>query len=322
MTIYEQDFRSKSHFYLALMALVLLTPFAINNFIQGRYNLGVGSLLLVLVLAFNAWSINRGRFNPSVTWYGLIPLILIYLSIVLQKQEIIGVLWCYPSVICFYFILPEKKAWAANITLLIITLPQIWQIIEFSVAARATITLIAVSTFSAIFLRVITNQQRYMHTLAVTDALTGVHNRVLLHDALEEATLQGNRTDSPMTLISLDIDRFKEVNDSLGHDAGDIVLKGLGEYLTKTIRATDKVFRMGGEEFLVLLYGTEIEGSKQFAEKLRTEIASLALIPEQHVTVSIGVATLQSGEDRNKWMRRCDENLYRAKTNGRNKVIS
>lgn len=322
MTTYEMNFRSKSTFYLALMALILVTPFVINHFIQGRYILGVGSLVLVLSLTLNAWTINRGKYNPSLILYGLIPIIIIYLSFLLQNQGIIGIFWCYPSTIVFYFILPEKKAWIANIVLLVLAFPQISQIVELPLAVRAMTTLVGVSAFSAIFVRVITNQQLQMHALAVTDPLTGVHNRALLTDTLEQATLQGNRTDVPMTLVSLDLDHFKSINDRLGHDTGDIVLKGVGEYLTKTIRATDKIFRMGGEEFLVLLYGSNIEGGTQFAEKLRAEIALLALIPEQRVTVSIGVATLQSGEDRNKWMRRCDEKLYRAKSSGRNKVIS
>lgn len=322
MSIYELDFRGKSTLGVALMALIFLTPFSLNNIYQGRYYLGAGSLAIVLVLAVNAWTISRGRHYPSLTLFGLIPPIIIFLSLALQKQAIIGALWCYPAAISFYFILPERKAWIANIALLGVALPQVWYVIDNPLAARVTATLFAVSAFSAIFVRVISNQQQQMQTLAVTDPLTGVLNRALLHDTLEQASQQSNRTDIPMTLVALDLDHFKAINDSLGHDAGDIVLKGLGEYLRQSVRATDKVFRMGGEEFLVFLYDTSVEGSQQFAEKLRSEIASLKLLPDHPVTVSIGVATLQSGDDRDEWMKHCDNNLYRAKLNGRNQVVA
>jgi diguanylate cyclase (GGDEF)-like protein len=158
--------------------------------------------------------------------------------------------------------------------------------------------------------------------MAVTDPLTGVLNRALLHDTLENAIYQCRRTDLPMTLLVLDIDHFKEVNDMHGHDAGDNVLQGIGAYLIQSMRATDRVFRMGGEEFLMLLYGTDLEGGLHLAEKIRGEIMALDLLEDHVITVSVGVATLQSDDSRDSWIRRGDENLYRAKSSGRNKVMA
>jgi diguanylate cyclase (GGDEF)-like protein len=126
-----------------------------------------------------------------------------------------------------------------------------------------------------------------------------------------------------MTLAVLDLDHFKMINDQLGHGSGDEVLRGVGEFLLKHIRRrTDKVFRIGGEEFLVLLYDTDIDHGRQFAEELCSGLASFPLLPGRPVTVSIGVAALQSGEDWDDWMKRCDENLYQAKLRGRNRVVS
>jgi diguanylate cyclase (GGDEF)-like protein len=319
---YEWDLRAKTTYYIALMALLFLTPFSVNHLIHERYSLGIGSLFVVLVLAGNAWRISRGRYSPGLMFYGLIPIILFFLSLALHKQGVIGVLWCFPAVIGFYFMLPEREAWISNVVLLLLAIPQIWYLIDHPVAIRATVTLIAISTFSAIFMRVISNQQHQLHTIAVTDSLTGVHNRVILHDTLEQSVLQGHRSGIPMILITLDLDHFKAINDSLGHDAGDAVLKQVGKFLRRTVRATDKVFRMGGEEFLLLLYDTTIEGGLHFAEKIRSEIAQLDILPGHQVTVSIGVAQLQPEDDRDSWMRRCDLSLYKAKTTGRNKVAA
>jgi diguanylate cyclase (GGDEF)-like protein len=245
-----------------------------------------------------------------------------FLAFALRKQGIIGALWCYPAVISFYFMLPERKAWIANAVLLAVALPQAWGALEAPLAARVAATLLAVSAFSAIFVRVIIDQQRRLEAQAITDPLTGLSNRTTLRAALEQAIQQSSRTRTPMTLVALDLDRFKSINDSLGHDAGDSVLRAVGDLLHRRIRRADKVFRLGGEEFLALLYGTNEENGRRVAEELRGAVASLALLPDRPVTVSIGVATLRPDESWIEWMKRSDENLYRAKASGRDRVAA
>ena len=125
-----------------------------------------------------------------------------------------------------------------------------------------------------------------------------------------------------MTIIALDLDRFKLINDTQGHDTGDMVLRGIGEFLNNRFRRIDKVFRLGGEEFLALLHGTDLDNGFNIAEELRSKVESLAIIPGQKITVSMGIAAYQAGEDWNEWMKRADENLYRAKLEGRNRVMA
>ena len=316
------DFRAKATLGVAVTALILVTPFSFNNFFQSRYILGFGSLAIIALLVVNAWNIRRGRYNPMFAFVGLAPAVIMFLALSLHKQGIIGALWCYPAILSFYIILSERQAWTANVVLLVATLPQIWMVLEQPVAIRVAITLLAVSTFSAIFIRVITSQQRKLEAQALTDPLTGLSNRVLLPTSLEQAAVQSQRTGVPMTVLSIDFDHFKAINDDLGHDAGDTVLHNFGELLRKRLRSSDKVFRLGGEEFLVLLYGTSIENGREVAEELRAVIESSQLLPGRIVTVSIGVATLQPGEIWSELMKRSDDNLYRAKANGRNRVES
>jgi len=319
---HEVDFRRKTTLGVALVGLLFLTPFAINNFFQGRHFLGAGSLAIVAILAVNAWGISRGRYYPSLTSLVLVPAILFFLVLSVRTQGIVGALWCYPAVLAFYFMLPERKAWIANVFLLGLALPQVWGVVELSLAARVAVTLLAVSVFSAIFIRVITDQQEKLQAQAVMDPLTGLLNRTLLRESLEQAVMQSIRSGVPMTLVNLDIDHFKAINDSLGHDAGDTVLQGMGEVFLKRVRRVDKLFRQGGEEFLALLYGTDWENGQRVAEDLRYAIASYAFLPDCPVTVSVGVATLLPGEDWRKWMKRSDDNLYRAKSGGRNQVVA
>lgn len=318
----ELDFRVKSTQHVAMVAAIVLAPFVVNNFYQGRPVIGFAALAVATVLALSAWSISRGRYNPTLTLIGMVPTILVALALALHKEAIIGVLWCYPALISFYFILPERKAWGANALLLALALPLAWHSLHPSVAMRASATMLAVSAFAAIFVRVIGVQQKKLEALAVTDPLTGVLNRALLHATLDQAIEQSGRTGTPMALIALDLDHFKSINDTYGHDAGDTALRGVGKLLSHRVRLADKVFRLGGEEFLVFLYGTGEEDAASVAEDLRREIEAYPVIDVVKVTASLGVAALQRGEKWSDWMKRVDQNLYRAKAEGRNRVVS
>ncbi|NEQ34364.1 MAG: diguanylate cyclase [Leptolyngbya sp. SIO4C5] len=317
------DFLRQSFLGLALVCLTIMPPFALNNLMHGRYLLGTGAFMIVAIFAFNTWQIiYRDRYYAILTLLGLVPAILFFLALSLRTQGMIGVFWCYPAAVSFYFMLPERRAWLANVVLLLIVLPMAWRVMAYSLAVRMVATLIMVSVFSAIFVRVITMQQKKLHLQAITDVLTGLFNRTLLHETLDQAVEQSRRQKIAMTLIALDIDHFKAINDTFGHDVGDQVLRRLGNLLKQRIRRTDRAFRLGGEEFLVLLFGANPEEAQQVAEELRHLIAQLPLLPDRSVTVSIGIATLQLGESWSQWMKRSDKNLYCAKANGRNRVVA
>lgn len=162
--------------------------------------------------------------------------------------------------------------------------------------------------------------------LARLDMLTGVPNRRALMDALERMFAQAARERQPLALLMVDIDRFKRVNDTYGHLAGDAVLTAVAECLGAGLRTQDILGRYGGEEFLVGLPGTDLAGATRLAERLRQGVQDMA-VPwaEQslHVTVSIGVSQLRPEDDDgslDQVLERADEALYRAKANGRNRV--
>ncbi|HHJ38799.1 MAG: hypothetical protein AXA67_00530 [Methylothermaceae bacteria B42] len=161
---------------------------------------------------------------------------------------------------------------------------------------------------------------------AYTDPLTGLYNRTALNDAFQREWKLAQRQRQPLSLLALDIDHFKKINDTYGHAAGDIALIKIAEILRKTVRASDLVFRHGGEEFLVLLNNTGIEGAKLLAERIRKAIAAKDcsdIDPELSITTSIGVASLNHPEETpQQLLKRADEALYRAKRNGRNLVVA
>jgi len=157
---------------------------------------------------------------------------------------------------------------------------------------------------------------------AVIDQLTGMLNRHALAVRTQELTLQSSVTGETVGLIVGDVDRFKQVNDTFGHDSGDLVLKEIAYRLRKQLRAFDLAYRLGGEEFLVLLPGGDLDSASELAERLREAIASEPLGPSICTTMSFGVCASSHGEtfDYASVFARADAALYEAKRGGRDRV--
>lgn len=161
---------------------------------------------------------------------------------------------------------------------------------------------------------------------ASCDPLTGMANRRAFEGRYQEEWTRARRYRQHFSLISVDIDFFKRVNDTYGHDAGDRVLSAVGNLLRTGIRPSDFAARMGGEEFLLLLPGTDVEEARNVAERLRKGVSSLVLGEEfcEPVTASFGIASSEEIEDpdgEHDLLRLVDRRLYAAKHSGRNRVV-
>jgi len=165
-----------------------------------------------------------------------------------------------------------------------------------------------------------------LYERATVDQLTHVYTRDFGIRRLQETLRLGSRTADVSSVIMIDIDRFKPINDTFGHAAGDVALRSIAAAVLTACRTTDIVARYGGEEFLVVLPATGSEGANIVAERIRTTIAALAVEFEGNVlqlTASLGVATAQSGDnDQAALLRNADAAMYRAKAAGRNAVTS
>jgi len=160
-----------------------------------------------------------------------------------------------------------------------------------------------------------------LRNLAVTDSLTGVWNR---HQGTEllAADLSARRPGQALSLLMLDVDHFKAINDTFGHQAGDHVLIEIASRLRRSLRENDTVARWGGEEFIVLLRDCALPDALTLAEGIRAEIAEVPFGALGRLTVSIGVAEIRDGDDLASWLGRADQGLYRAKRAGRNGVAA
>ncbi len=161
--------------------------------------------------------------------------------------------------------------------------------------------------------------------MAITDALTGLYNRRHFHDVLMSEYERARRYNTPFSLVMLDIDHFKRINDTFGHSVGDGVLREVAEILRRSIREIDTASRYGGEEFMIILPSTRKDHAQIVAERMRLMIAQNAFSRlDRNITVSIGISGMpdEKAENDEKLIRCADFALYRAKDLGRNCTVT
>jgi diguanylate cyclase (GGDEF)-like protein len=315
------NFVVKSTKSIALVSAVILAPFVVINIYQDQYLLALGIFFLICLYFFAAYKCHHNKYSLPLSLYGIAPVITLTSAFALYKIGIAASFWSFPAIFVLYFVLPLRFAAAINVVFLVGIL-----IISFNTMAimeftRFFMVLIGTSVFVFMCIKEIETQQHSLTKLSNTDILTGLNNRSLLEQSLEQAIHLNRRYKTSMTLLMIDLDHFKKVNDIFGHAIGDDVLKQASILMQHNFRAPDIIFRIGGEEFLVLLNGSDTSNSEMVAERLRQSIEAYEFVPNHKVTVSIGVCELKTHNTPKDWMSQCDERLYVAKVNGRNKVV-
>jgi two-component system cell cycle response regulator len=187
---------------------------------------------------------------------------------------------------------------------------------------RMLVTTVARELGGALKMATLVEESRWM---ATTDALTGLLNRRAFLESTNREVARSKRYNDPLSVVLLDVDHFKLINDKRGHAAGDMVLSAVGTMLNRALRTCDIVARWGGEEFVLVLPSTTLEGAEQVAERVR-ELLEHASIRDGNgdaipVTASFGVATYVIGETLEQIIDRADRAMYRAKSGGRNRVV-
>jgi diguanylate cyclase (GGDEF)-like protein len=161
-----------------------------------------------------------------------------------------------------------------------------------------------------------------MQYLALTDTLTGLPNRRALGRQIERELARARRYNRPLAIALLDVDHFKLINDTHGHDVGDRVLREIGRTAREELRDTDVLGRWGGEEFLLIAPETTLPQGRALAERVRSRLSETRILDRLRVTVSIGVAGVSGDEGLKDVLRRADDALYQAKAQGRDQVAT
>jgi len=173
---------------------------------------------------------------------------------------------------------------------------------------------------AAIRMAALHRRLRALEEQAITDPLTGAFNRRYMQNMLATAVERRQRTGERASLLLFDIDRFKRINDALGHPEGDRVLKTLVALISQRMRKVDVLFRAGGEEFALLLADAKFPDALSVAEDIRRVVQDAGLVPARPVSISIGVVELAHEQSVDDWLAEADAALYRAKRAGRNRV--
>lgn len=212
--------------------------------------------------------------------------------------------------------LQKKQKWSGEMEVLTKRGVKLWMDVVVSPYLNETDE---VESYTAIF-HDITDKKR-IELLSVTDPLTKLYNRQKFNEVCEEMLMRQHWTpENSFGLIIIDVDHFKQVNDTHGHQVGDAVLTTVADTLTQAIRTNDILARWGGEEFVILLPDVEMEKAVNVAQKYRAAIEKMQIPQVGTITASFGVTVYANGDTQEKMVYRADIGLYRAKKNGRNRV--
>lgn len=184
----------------------------------------------------------------------------------------------------------------------------------------ADVVLLTAVAVAGLLIAVLHRRVRTLQAQVIRDPLTGAFNRRQMYVTLASAVERRRRSGERASLLFIDVDRFKEVNDVLGHAVGDRVLKDLVALVGQRLRKLDALFRVGGEEFALLLTGAGLSDAIAVAEALRRLVQDAGLISGRPLSISVGVVELARGQSSSDWVAAADAALYRAKRAGRNRV--
>lgn len=305
---------------LCIVGVTCFVPFFIYDLVTGNYLLSLAILVITLVFGINGYALYHQRKIVLPFEFLLIPAsVSIVLSVI--YQGIFGTYWCYPLLLFFYFVLSRRTANLCAALLLVAVTFAVMQSSPQALTVRFSVSLSVLIVMANIIVWAIDDLHRRLLEQTIKDPLTGAFNRRHMNTQLSEAVSQKRRHKTPASILMIDIDHFKRINDELGHGMGDKVLIEIVEMIVRRVRHTDKLFRIGGEEFLLFLPATGEKDAAIVAEHLCGMIADAPMLKDRKVTVSIGVSELQADETLDDWMKQTDESLYKAKNEGRDRFV-
>jgi diguanylate cyclase (GGDEF)-like protein len=230
--------------------------------------------------------------------------------------------WLFVSGVANYYIVDRKVALAINaVSCFLVTVYALGDP-TFSIRYAASYVMVNVFLFS--FAHQLEKKNKQLDHMLTVDPLTRAGNRTALEEALRRAKSQYDRHAVPVSLIVIDLDHFKHINDTYGHREGDIVLSRIAALIKNRLRPTDSLYRFGGEEFIVITENTHLNQAAFLAEDIRRRVANNNNEQDKQndiaLTVSLGLAQLRSTEAAQDWLDRADKAMYKAKAMGRNWV--
>ncbi len=286
---------------VAALAFAFIAPFAVARFIQGNYLVGAADTVMIASAAgAAAWAWRRG--DTRVPGVVLSVVLAIGAVIVSYSLGLAGLVWVFPLIMAVFHLVPAGPALAITVAAIgAITVREVTAPASIFSAQPYLLSFLAASLTSAIFSFVFARRNRRHKLLlldwATKDPLTELENRRSLHRELKLAAAARQQLGIEFVLIFLDVDGFKTINDAYGHTEGDRVLRELAELLRASTRGTDRAFRFAGDEFVVLLSNTSVEGARTVCNQLTKRVSAAIKVDGRPITVSVGASLPGPGHE-------------------------
>lgn len=301
--------------FQSTLAALAITPFGFWRLNNGELGQGLFDLTLVIVLLGLAYLCLQEKLLRLISFV-VASIYVLSSLLVAYKFGPLGHYWFFPAIVAGFFVVRASEALGLAalgfLAHVLLASRQGWGIELGTFAATSLLVCIFINAFTTRLRQ--DNHRLYLDS--TIDSLTGAGNRRLFDDVLAELPEDANH--ETMSLLMLDVDHFKVINDHYGHAIGDRCLNRLAQLIMNNLQPSQRLFRYGGEEFVLLVSGSAAE-AQALAERLRSEVEHTQLIREAMITVSIGIATKYSQEKLRAWMRRADDAMYEAKQQGRNR---
>ncbi|MDO5504888.1 MAG: GGDEF domain-containing protein [Pseudoxanthomonas suwonensis] len=312
-----KQFRYRVIMGLSAIACLAIAPMAALRFYNGDWLIALVDAAIVLAIILNMVAVYRGVDPDRVGLFGAIT-VTSGVAVVSWMDLPNGVPWIHAVIIANSMLAGHRVA--VPLSLLLVVLPLLHPD-GFANAISALgffSTALMVLGFSTVHSMRSDQQGRQLEALALLDPLTNIGNRRALLLRLKRMAATASGT----SLLLFDLDEFKRINDTWGHEQGDEVLRRFAMLLQQSGRDGDEMFRLGGEEFVLVLPGTPLQQARDLAEHLLEAVQRQLVVGEDRITVSIGVAQGRTAEAAEQWLARVDALMYRAKRLGRNRVVA
>ena len=305
---------------LALGTAIGITPFTVYRAL--RQDWYVATLDLIVVIGMSLIFIyvyKTDNVRKASVVLIVVALLGNVVSFYLKGISQIG--WIYPAMLSAYYIMSPNKGMMVNFVMLSLYLPKLYILLEVIDFATFIITVVITNIIAFVFASGLRKQEISLKKLASEDYLTSTGNRRFLNTQLSNIHKKLKNHDKTATIILLDLDHFKKVNDTYGHIKGDEVLVRLSELLLCFYKNKEYVFRYGGEEFLVICPDKPIDKVMVMADEFRNIVKKNIIIEGVEQSISLGVAEYVKEESIDDWIHRVDMALYQAKNEGRDRVV-
>ena len=300
-----------------LLGVIGVIPFTLYRFLEGDYMLA----FIETCMAVSISSIFIYVWITHKTDVAAPLMSSIYLGVIIAAVHIKGpalIYWSYPVILSIFCILQARTALLFSLASMLLLFPALYPTLPFNEIMLIYMTLAISSLFGYSFTWVTNQKHLELSNLAVRDGLTGTLNRRALDESLELLISRHKHKAFKASLIIMDLDHFKNINDTYGHGVGDHILIKVAGLLRSTIRVSDSIYRYGGEEFVLVAEGADLAEAAVLAEKIRARVEDSQLLEKKKVTISLGVAKLGQNTSAQEWLAQADDALYQAKHKGRN----